>query len=159
MARSYYPYSKRAFLPNLVLQLFVPAFVLMLMLVTSVDPVLGALVMLLLLSASFLLGVSPFLTDHELYGDRLVLRQGWYFKAVIPLDNIMDARLVDAGPRKIGISFCMNGAVLGVTTRKRPLIEIRLRRPQRFAWAWGKRADRVFFDAVDDARLVERLPH
>ena len=157
MARSYYPYSKRAFLPNLVLQLFVPAFVLLLLLSTSVDPVLGALVMLLLLSASLLLGVSPFLTDHELHGDRLVLRQGWYFKAIIPLDNIMDARLVDGGPRKIGISFRMNGPVLAVTTRKHPLIEMRLRRPQRFAGAWGKRADRVFFDAVDDARLVERL--
>lgn len=157
MAMSPYPYSKQVFLPNLVLHLFVPTAALLIMLGTPVDPVLGASVMILLLFVSLFLGVSPFLTDHELHDDRLVLRQGWYFKATIPLDNVVDARLVDAGPRKIGISFRMAGPVVGVTTRKRGLIELRLRTPQRFAWAWGKRADRVFFDAIDDARLVERL--
>jgi hypothetical protein len=157
MASSHHPYSKRAFLPNLVLYLFASLSVLLIVLSTPVDPLLGALIMLLLLSVTLLLGASPFLTDHELHDDRLVLRQGWYFRAVIPLDNIADARMVEAGPRKIGVSFRMNGPVIGVTTRKRQFIEIRLRTPQRFAWAWGKRADRVFFDTVDDQRLVERL--
>lgn len=157
MTLSLYPYSKRAFLPNLVLHLFVPTVVLLIVLSTPADPALSALVMFLLLLVSFLLGVSPFLTDHELHDDRLVLRQGWYFKATIPLGNIVDARLVDTGPRKIGISFRMHGPAVGVTTCKRGLIELRLRTPQTFAWAWGKRADRVFFDAIDDVHLVERL--
>ena len=151
------PYSKQAFLPNLLLLIIVPMIVLTIMLSTPVDPVLGASVIILLLLVLLVLGVSPFLTSHELHDDRLVLRQGWYFKAVIPLNNILEAEHLDNGPRKIGVSFRMAGPVVSVTTRKHDVIELRLRRQQTFVWALGKHADRVIFDAIDDRRLLKRL--
>jgi membrane protein YdbS with pleckstrin-like domain len=152
-----YPYSKQAFLPNLLLLLALTVIALLLTSSTSVDPALGAAVMLLLLAAVLVLGVSPILTSHELLDDALVLRQGWYFRAVIPLSNILGADLVEFGPRKVGVSFRLAGPVVSVTTRKHNVIELTLRRPQSFAWAMGKRADHVIFDAVDDRRLLENL--
>lgn len=152
-----YPYSKRAFLPNLVLLAALLATASVLVLITPVDLFLGAAVLAVLVLALLVLGVSPYLTAHELSDDTLVLRQGWYFRAEIPRGNIKAAQVQERGPRKVGISFRMASPVVQVTTRRRGVIELELRRPQAFRWALGKRADRVVFDALDPDRLLARL--
>ena len=157
MASEMYPYSKKAFLPNLILLLAFAAVILIILLTTPADPILGAGVMILVGLAIMVLGISPYLTDHELREDTLILRQGWYFKAEIPRKNIRAARLSTWGPRKIGISFDVLSPTVRVTTRRHEVIELELHCPQSFIWALGRRADRVVFDTIYAERLLTQL--
>ncbi len=105
----------------------------------------------------FVVGISPFLTDHELTDRELVLRQGLLFKAVIPLRDIRGVKEIDTGPAKTGVFFAYRGTSIYVTSQKSTLILVELRSMRRFRWALAKKADRVYFDVIDHSRLVRML--
>jgi len=117
------------------------------------------LIIAILVSAALLivLGVSPFLTHHTLSDTDIQLRQGWYFRAVIPLSNIERIQVVERGPMRTGVFFEVVGKALYVTTQRGDLILLSLRQPQRFGFAWGKRAGRVYFDTIDKNVVLRRM--
>jgi len=103
------------------------------------------------------MGVSPLLTSHEVGDGMLVLRQGWYFRAEMPLNDIMSVARVERGPTRTGVFFRLLDATLYVTSRRDDLIEVRLRSKRPFGWALGKRADRVVFDAENASAMVQAI--
>ena len=105
----------------------------------------------------FVVGISPFLTDHELTDRELILRQGLLFKAVIPLRDIRGVKEIDSGPSKTGVFFAYRGTSIYVTTQKSNLILIELRGARRFRWALAKKADRIYFNVNDQSRMVRML--
>lgn len=119
----------------------------------------AVVIIAVLVSAALLLiiGVSPFLTDHVLTDTDLELRQGWYFRARIPLSNIEWIRAVDRGPTRTGVFFEVVGKALYVTTQRNDLIVVSLQHPQRFGFALGKKANRVYFDTLDKNLVLRRL--
>ncbi len=114
-----------------------------------------------LLAAYFLLfAVSPLLTDHWLTRSRLILRQGWYFRAVIPLSEMESVRAVDeTGPGRapLGIHRPLGQATLYVTGARTGLVSVRLTQPRRFWQAFGLQASDLIFDVAQPIRFLAAI--
>lgn len=158
MAAEDFPYGRQQFVMNLLL--FIMLLVVLPLVLLSiqgadllvVSALMGVVVILVLVFS-----VSPLLTAHHLHKEKIVLRQGAYFKAEIPMSLVQAVRRVDSGPRRTGTWFRVFDSVLYVTTRRYDLIEIQLKEERRFGWALGKKASRVVFDTTDNGRFLRRM--
>ncbi|HEY3420856.1 MAG TPA: hypothetical protein VGK23_09910 [Methanomassiliicoccales archaeon] len=113
------------------------------------DPIVAA-VMGFVLGAFFLIvGVSPFLTRHTIDTDEIILRQGWHFKISIPIENIKAINLIDEAPKDRSLLISQTRGVLNITSSKRDLISLKLRRPQRFASMFWRKGEEIVFDVAD----------
>ena len=106
----------------------------------------------LLVAYLVLFAVSPLLTQHWITRSRVILRQGWYFRAMIPFSSI-DVLVAadDAGAFRtpLGISRPFGQPVLFVTGGRTNLMRVRLRSPRRFWQAFGLSASEIVFDVTD----------
>ncbi len=152
-----FPYSRRSLAQNAI---YIGAIIpVTLALFIMIEADLPYLLLIILLEAVMftVMGISPLLTAHELVDGVLVLRQGWYFRARVPLDEIISVKRLNRGPKRTGVFFRLTGSTLHVTTRRDDLIEIELAGKRSFGWALGKRADRIIFDAEDSGALLAAL--
>lgn len=93
--------------------------------------------------------VSPLLTEHWLTRSRLILRQGWYFRAVIPFSEIESISAADDAGRThvpLGIHRPLGQPALFVTGGRTNLVALRLGHPRRFWQAFGLFASEIIFD-------------
>ena len=151
-------YNKRAFYPILILLIVALAFFnLAFDLLISVDLLSGLVAAAVSIVFLVVIGLSPILTDHELTADTLNLRQGWMFRASIPLSEIAKVTPVEKGPLRTGVFFDVLGTSLYVTTQRHGLLLLELRQRRRFTYALGKRANKVYFDTLDQARFLSEL--
>jgi hypothetical protein len=96
--------------------------------------------------------VSPLLTEHWLTRSRLILRQGWYFRAMIPFSEIESISAADDAGRTqvpLGIHRPLGQPALFVTGGRTNLVALRLRHPRRFWQAFGLFASEIIFDVGD----------
>src|SRR6058998_984756 len=96
--------------------------------------------------------LSPLLTQHWITRSRLILRQGWYFRAVLPFSVIEELQAADdaiAFRTPLGISRPFGQPVLFVTGGRTNLVRVRLQRPRRFWQAFGLSASEIVFDVTD----------
>jgi hypothetical protein len=113
------------------------------------DP-LVTVVMALALGLFFLVvGVSPFLTKHSIDENEIVLRQGWHFKVSIPIGNVKSINMVDQAPKDRSLLISQTKGILNITSCKRDLISLKLRRSQRVAAVFWRKADEIVFDVMD----------
>ena len=158
MALARLRYRKAAFLSTLILLFIALTFLNVLFGMTIFkDPAVIIAAVLVSAIVLFVLGISPFLTDHMLTDSNLELRQGWYFRASIPLSNIGSIQVLEKGPRRTGVFFEVVGKALYVTTQRNGLFVVSLREPQRFGFALGKKASRVYFDTIDRNIVLRKL--
>ena len=99
-------------------------------------------------------GVSPLLTNHWLTTTRLILRQGWYFRAVLPLREIEGVEPFD-GKVPFGLRAPFGRGRLYATGSKIGLVSVRLRTPRRFWAVLGAPADEIVFDVDSRERFLE----
>ena len=96
--------------------------------------------------------VSPLLTEHWMTRSRVILRQGWYFRAVIPFSEIESISAADDAGRTqvpLGIHRPLGQPALFVTGGRMNLVALRLRHPRRFWQAFGLFASEIIFDVGD----------
>ena len=121
--------------------------------ITPSFPGLTIAILGVVLAAYFLLfTVSPLITQHWVTRSRLILRQGWYFRAVIPFSDIESiASADDAGRTRVplGIHRPLGQPALFVTGGRTGLVSVRLRRPRKFWQAFGLSATEIIFDVTD----------
>src|SRR5256712_11944398 len=101
--------------------------------------------------------LSPLLTQHWIPRSRVILRQGWYFRAVLPFSLIEELQAADdavAYRTPLGISRPFGQPVLFVTGGRTNLVRVRLQRPRRFWQAFGLSASEIVFDVTDRARFL-----
>jgi hypothetical protein len=156
MQRSF-AYSKRSFVVNMAflgVLIMLTSFILLL---TSIDLVYLAAILMLELALFLVLGLSPLFTEHEVQDGVLVLRQGWYFQARVPLLEIRKVNRLIKGPKRTGVFFRLLTSTLFVTTRRTDLIEVELLKKHAFGWALGKKADRIVFDVEEPGALIKVL--
>ncbi len=113
--------------------------------------ILGLLFVYLFFSA-----ISPFLTSHTLTAEELILRQGWYFRAVVPLDEIESVEKT----REFvftGVKFSILDNKIYVAGSRRGLVKIMLKEARRFVFALGKLANEILIDVRDSDRFVELM--
>lgn len=112
----------------------------------------AALALAVLAFATLLFAISPLLTEHWLTRSRLILRQGWYFRVVLPLSGIVSLRAADeTTPLRapLGIHRPLGQPTLYVTGGRTGLIIAKLEEPRRFWSSFGLEATELVFD-VDD---------
>ena len=135
--------------------LFVLAFVALALLVALAPsvPLLPVLLATgLLIAAAFVFAFSPLLTDHWLTRSRLILRQGWYFRIIVPFADIESIRPSEDTARSrapLGIHRPLGQATLYVMGGRTGIVVLRLRTPRRFWQSFGLHADEIVFDVSD----------
>ena len=145
-----YSYGRALVLSRIVL--FALAFVLVgaLLLLAPIFPVVpGALFLGFLAVATVLFAVSPLLTEHWLTRSRLILRQGWYFRIILPFAEIVSLVAADETiPLRapLGIHRPFGQPTLYVTGGRTGLVIARLDRPRRFWSSFGLEATQIVFD-------------
>lgn len=106
-----------------------------------------------LLAVVFLVfALSPLWTPHWLTRSRLILRQGWYFRAILPLSELTNLVPADeTAPIRapLGIHRPLGQPTLYVTGGRTGLLVARLGRPRRFWQAFGLSATEIVFDVSD----------
>ncbi len=151
-------YNKGAFLPPLILLLVGMVFLnLFVSLSFGFDVPSAATAALISTILVLVIGVSPIMTNHTLTQNELILRQGWYFRSIIPRDDIGSIDILERGPRRTGVFFDFRGTSLYVTTQRHNLIRIGLKHPRRFNWALGKKTDQVVFDSLDQRVFLKAM--
>jgi len=124
----------------------------------SVGPV---AVLATVLAVYFILfAVSPLLTEHWITRSRLILRQGWYFRAVIPFSEIVSIQALDEyGPLQapLGVHRPFGQPALFVTGGRTNLVSVRLTRPRRFWQSFGLGASEIVFDVLERTKFLEAL--
>src|SRR5438093_2977990 len=122
------------------------------------SPISAVLGLAALLAAYLVLfTLSPLLTQHWITRSRLILRQGWYFRAVLPFSVIEELQAADdaiAFRTPLGISRPFGQPVLFVTGGRTNLVRVRLQRPRRFWQAFGLSASEIVLDVTDRAGFV-----
>lgn len=93
-------------------------------------------------------GLSPLLTQHTLTRSRIILRQGWYFRAIVPLAEAESISLWDGVP-KYGLRLSVARRTLFVVGSAHNLVSVRLLEPRRFPHVLFLSAKEIVFD-VDD---------
>lgn len=134
----------------------ITVFVLLLLQAMYIDPVYVLFFIALLVAFIILFGISPLFTDHWVTLSRLILRQGIYFKASIPYDNIRSVDETDE-MAKVGVKFYLFGRKVFVTTSRNGLVSIKLKRPMRFTLILGKLADEVIVNVDNPREFVSSL--
>jgi len=118
-------------------------------------------VLAIILAAYFVLfAVSPLLTEHWITRSRLILRQGWYFRTVIPFSEIESIEALDEiGPLQapLGVHRPFGQRALFVTGGRTNLVAVRLRHPRRFWQSFGLGAQEIVFDVVDRTHFLQEL--
>lgn len=112
----------------------------------------GLLVLYLLV-----VGLSPLLTHHLLTRTRLILRQGWYFRSVIPLGDVEKVGPWDGEP-KYGLRISLTRTLFVVGSASN-LVSVRLRTPRRFPQVFFLRAREIVFDVEDRDAFLAAVQH
>ena len=101
-------------------------------------------------------GLSPLLTRHWLTRSRIILRQGWYFRQVLPLREVRSVAAYD-GEAKVGLRGDLARRTLFVTGSKVGLVAAELDRPRRFWQVMFATSDRIVFDVTSRDRFLEAI--
>lgn len=149
MERQEFGYARSYFYVRALGLLALCTFVVFFLAVQTVTPaewlaVIGAI----LVAYIVIVGLSPLLTKHVLLRSRLILRQGWYFRTIIPLDATESIGPWDGDPKR-GLRISSARHILYVVGSGENLVSIRLREARRFPQVLFLRAKEIVFD-VDD---------
>ena len=149
-------YSRTFFyLRALLLLILFAAVILFLALQTLTPAAWVGLLAALLAAYLIVVGLSPLLTSHTLTQSRLILRQGWYFRAVVPFGDVESIGPYD-GALKYGLRLSLAKRILFVVGSAQNLVAVRLREPRRLPQILFMRAEEVVFDVDNrDAFLAE----
>ncbi len=116
-----------------------------------------ALFAALLAAILFVYALSPAWTAHWLTRSRLILRQGWYFRVVLPLSEIESLEPVEQdNPLRapLGIHRPLGQPTLYVTGGRAGLVVVRMYELRRFWQAFGLTASEIVFDVADRAAFL-----
>ena len=139
-------YAKTRFITRSVVIALVMFFMVLMFRALSPELLSWFILLIVLLSALFAVyGISPMFTTHWLTRSRLILRQGIYFKCIIPLRDIEKVQAYDADMR-IGLAISWRSSILFVTSSGYELVEVRLKNPRRFWQVLGFAASRIVFN-------------
>jgi len=134
---------------TLLLALAVAWIMILIVFLLPFDSVVTAVMGIALAVFFLVVGVSPFWTEHSIEDDEIILRQGWHFRVRIPLENVKAINFIEEAPKDHSLFISQTRGMLNITASKRSLISLRLRRPQRIASVFWRRADEIIFDVAD----------
>lgn len=157
MTSERFAYDKLGFRMTSLLLVLLSTFILGFFLFMGGDVLVIVGVMTLCILMVFLYGISPMMSSHHIEDGELVLNQGIFFRARIPMNKIRSVEPLDVGPSRTGVFFLLRRSILYVTTRRHDLIVIKLEGPRRFGMIFGKKVDQIVFDVLEQERMIEAI--
>jgi hypothetical protein len=155
--RREFSYGRGFFAQRFVLFAVLVAFVLVFLSFLTLTPTSWvAGIAVILIAYIVIWGLSPLLTSHILTRGLLTLRQGWYFRAFLPVRGIESAEAFD-GDAPLGLRSSLARHRLFVTGSKVGLVLVRLKEPRRFWAVLGASADEIVFDVDSRDAFLEAL--
>jgi len=143
------PYARAFFYQRTIALLMVFVFLfLVLALQTQITVEWMAAVGGVLAAYLIIVGMSPILTKHTLTRSRIILRQGWYFRCIVPFSDAEGIGPYDGDP-KFGLRLSISRSLLYVVGSRNNLVSLRLKEPRRFPQVLFLTAKEIVFD-VDD---------
>jgi len=103
------------------------------------------------------IGVSPLLTHHEVNDGKIVIRQGWHSKLVIPMDQVKRLQRLDRIEAKEGVLLDAFNRTLVMTDSKVNGIRLEIKEAVRVPAVFWKKVDVVIFDVSDPDRFVAEI--
>ncbi len=144
-----FEHDRKPAIVNLVIWMIAAVWLMVLLAFLPEERLLFIVVMGLILAITVLvIGVSPLLTSHEVYDGKIVIRQGWHSKLVVPLDRI---------EAKEGVLLDAFNRTLVMTDSKANGIRLEMREAQRVPAVFWKKVDVVIFDVTDPDRFVAEV--
>lgn len=156
-ARREVPYGRTFFYQRALGLLAIGVLVLVILGVqTRTPPEWLVLIAAILLAYVTVVGMSPLLTSHQLTRSRIILRQGWYFRTVLPISDAESVGPWDGEP-KYGLRLSLGSERLYVVGSRENLVAVRLREPRRFPQVLLLRAKEIVFDVDDRDAFLEAV--
>ena len=107
--------------------------------------------------AIVVVGVSPLLTMHEIAESKIVIRQGWHSRMVVPMDMVKRLQRLERIEAKEGVLLDAFNRTLVMTDGKSNGIRLEMKKAVRVPAAFWKKVDVVIFDVVDPDRFVAEV--
>lgn len=153
-----FEHDRRPAIVNLVIWMIAAVWLLILLAFLPEERLLFVIVMGLLLALTVLvIGVSPLLTKHEVVDGKIVIRQGWHSKLVIPMDQVKRLQHLDRIEAKEGVLLDAFNRTLVMTDSKSKGIRLEMNKAVRVPAAFWKKVDVVIFDVTDPDRFVAEV--
>jgi len=103
------------------------------------------------------IGVSPLLTCHEVIDGKIVIRQGWHSRMVVPMDQVKRLQRLDRIEAKEGVLLDAFNRTLVMTDSRSNGIRLEIREAVRVPAVFWKKVDVVIFDVTDPDRFVAEV--
>ena len=153
-----FEHDRRPALVNLVIWILVAVWLLVLLSLLPEGRLLFlALVGVVLAITVLVIGVSPLLTRHEIADGRIVIRQGWHSRMVVPVDQVQRVQRLDRIEAKEGVLLDAFNRTLVLTDSKVNGMRLQLRNEVRVPSAFWKKVDVVIFDVDDPQRFIAEV--
>ncbi|OPX60713.1 MAG: hypothetical protein A4E30_01096 [Methanomassiliicoccales archaeon PtaB.Bin215] len=143
---------------NLVMWMIAAVWLMVLLAFLPEERLLFIVIMGIILAITVLvIGVSPLLTSHEVVDGRIIIRQGWHSKLVIPLDQVKRLQRLDRIEAKEGVLLDAFNRTLVMTDSKINGIRLEMKEAKRVPAVFWKKVDVVIFDVTDADRFVAEV--
>lgn len=153
-----FEHDRRPAIVNLVIWIIAAVWLMVLLAFLPEERLSFVLVMGGLLALTVLvIGVSPLLTLHEVVDGRIVIRQGWHSKMVIPMEQVKRIQRLDRIEAKEGVLLDAFNRTLVMTDSKSNGIRLELNKAVRVPAVFWKKVDVVIFDVADPDRFVAEV--
>jgi|ADurb_Cas_02_Slu_FD_contig_31_2766845_length_1335_multi_7_in_0_out_0_2 membrane protein YdbS with pleckstrin-like domain len=107
--------------------------------------------------AVLVVGVSPLLTPHEVTEGRIILRQGWHHRLVVPVARVKRLERLDRIEAKEGVLMDAFNRTLVMTDGKANGLRLELKEAVRVPSALWKKVDAVIFDVDEPDRFIAEV--
>ncbi len=153
-----FEHDRKPAIVNLVIWMIAAVWLMVLLAFLPEERLLFIVVMGLILAITVLvIGVSPLLTSHEVYDGKIVIRQGWHSKLVVPMDQVKRLQRLDRIEAKEGVLLDAFNRTLVMTDSKANGIRLEMREAKRVPAVFWKKVDVVIFDVTDPDRFVAEV--
>lgn len=153
-----FEHDRRPAIVNLVIWTIAAVWLMVLLAFLPEERMLFIVVMGLILAFTVLvIGVSPLLTRHEVIDGKIVIRQGWHSKLVVPMDQVKRLQRLDRIEAKEGVLLDAFNRTLVMTDSRSNGIRLEMRDAKRVPAVFWKKVDVVIFDVTDPDRFIAEV--
>jgi len=153
-----FEHDRKPAIVNLVLWMIAAVWLMVLLAFLPEERLLFIAAMGIILAFTVLvIGVSPLLTCHEVIDGKIVIRQGWHSRMVVPMDQVKRLQRLDRIEAKEGVLLDAFNRTLVMTDSRSNGIRLEIREAVRVPAVFWKKVDVVIFDVTDPDRFVAEV--
>jgi len=153
-----FDYDKRPAIVNLVIWSIAAIWLIILLVLLQMDQLMFILLIVAVMTiALVVVGVSPLLTSHDVEEDRIIIRQGWHSRVVVPIEKVTSVHRMEKIGIKEGVILDAFNRTLVMTGSKKNGVRIELKSEIRVPSAFWKKVETVVLDVNEPERFIAAI--